>query len=398
MKKIWIYDDIEDFAEEFKETLEKLPVVKNAFEVGFLNNEQFKEEINTLRKRRSLFRKGKELGDNGVELDGASILIIDFDLQETEVYLNCEEVAYIARCFSDCGVIVGMNRFGHNNFDLTLKDNPESFIDFYIGQDQLNNPDIWQGTWGDDREGFRPWYWPSLPDYLCDFEKKVKDVRENLNIPIYNVLGFDYELFDFLPRSISQFIGGEQPVETTFRQFIAKSGNGLQFKDTKETKVNRYDEILARVGASRISKWLEFVVLPEQDILVDAPHLVSRYTSLLKGDVNDIKAWNKVAQLTNHEELGMQVNVIDQFRLKKKYWLSRPVWFWQDLRESADIVEVTEPWKAMKPDWVFCEDSSCFYGREFCREFVVHTESPFARRYAKYFDDIDYQPMVRFSL
>jgi len=321
--------------------------------------------------------------------------------------LTGEYVAYLVRCFSKCGLIVGVNQFvgvsqyGHNPFDLTLKGHPESFADLNVGQDQLNNLDLWRGTWGGVRRGFRPWYWPSLPDYLCDFEKKVDDVRKSLDSgnpdkdkPICEVIGFDPELFELLPRSISQFLGRE-PATTTFRQFVTESGNCLKPKDAQS--VND-DEMLARVGAARISKWLERLVLPEQDILVDAPHLVSRYPSLMMGDITKIETWNQTAQLTNYKELGLDTELIESFRLENNHWVSRPVWFWGKLRECENIPEVREPWKRVSSSCVFCEDASRFYEGRMCKEFLADTESPFSRRFVRYFKKVDYRPRVRLSL
>lgn len=398
-KKIWIYDDDERFVNELKEGLTKLPIVRETFEIEVPSH--FKDSMKILQERQRALREGSDNWDNKpAPLDDASIFIIDFDLLETAAFLTGEVVAYLARCFSMCGLIVGVNQYGHNTFDLTLKGHPESFADLNVGQDQLNNPDLWRGTWGSTRRGFRPWYWPSLPDYLRDFEKRVDDVRESLDedTSICEVLGFDSELFNLLPRSIIQFVEefkGKEPAKTTFRQFVTESGNGLQPKDAE--KVNN-DEILARVGAARISKWLERLVLPEQDILVDAPHLVSRYPSLMTGDITDIKTWNKTAQLMSYKELGLDTELIEPFRLEREYWLSRPVWFWDKLRECEKIPEVSEPWNRVSPNWGFREDASRFYRGKDCREFIADTESPFAYRFVKDFPDVDYRPRVRFSL
>ena len=139
-------------------------------------------------------------------------------------------------------------------------------------------------------------------------------------------------------------------------------------------------------------------MLPEQDILVDAPHLVSRYPSLIANDKQGIKAWNRTAQLVDYRDLGLDTELLEPYRFKKDYWISRPVWFWDKLRESEKITEVIEPWKTAKPDWVFCEDASRFYNRNACREFLADTSSPFTRRFAKGFKNVDYRPRVRFSL
>ena len=159
---------------------------------------------------------------------------------------------------------------------------------------------------------------------MRDFDKRVKEVRENLDKPICEVLGFDPQLFQLLPRAVVQFIGkgeGKEPAETTFREFVLRSGNGLRSKDvdsSDDVLASLDDDVLARVGAARISKWLERFVLPEQDILVDAPHLVSRYPSLIADDGKEIQAWNRTAQLVDYRELGLNTDLIEPYRFKKR--------------------------------------------------------------------------------
>lgn len=390
MKKILIYDDLEGFRDKLRELLESLTVVRNAFEVDTLDGQEFADSMETMRERQRTLRKTGTWDGKRMPLDNASIFVVDYDLFDAVPFLTGEALAYLARCFSRCGLIVGVNQYGHNTFDLTLRGHPQSFADLNVGWRQLNNPNLWGGR----RAGFRPWCWPALPDYLRDFERKVEDVEKSLteDVPIYQVIGFTREMFDRLPRSIGQFVG-KKPAETTFREFVTKSGNGLRLKDAN--KVN--EDVLARVGAARISKWLERLVLPGQDVLVDAPHLVSRYPSLMTGDVTNIETWNRTTPLTSHEELGLTTEIVDSFRLKKHHWLSRPVWFWDELRECEHILEVREPWKTVRPNWVFCEDASRFYKRNY-REFVADTESPFARRFVREFKGVDYRPKVRFSL
>ena len=334
-----------------------------------------------------------------LNLTKPAIFIIDYDLLKSQAtkFLTGEIIAYIVRCFSKCKLIVGLNQYGHNSFDLTLRGHPESFADLNLGVDQLSNPDLWRGNWGGFRQRYRPWYWPNLLDALGNFDKKVKKVGENLKKPICEVLDFDRELFQLLPRAVTQFIGpikGKEPAETTFQEFVMHSGNGLRPKDKDISD----DKVLARIGAARISKWLERLVLPEQDFLVDAPHLVSRYPSLITDDEKKIKNWNRTAQLVACDELGLNTDLIEPYRFKKDYWVSRPVWFWDRLREDESIKEVREPWLTVKPNWVFCEDASRFYNRQECREFFADIDSPFTRRFVKDFKKVDYRPRVRFSL
>ncbi len=391
-KKILIYDDEDQVMNELRADIINLPALED-FEIETLSQKEFGDSMATLQERRRAVRKAGSWDGGPIPLDEASIFVIDFDLfGYKDPFLTGEAVAYLARCFTNCELIIAVNQFFKSDFDLTLKGHPESYADLNVTQKGFSNPALW-GVFGEIKEGFRPWYWPIMPKYQQDFEAKVKDVKQNLNHPIGEVLGFDPpDLFDMLPRSITQYIGSE-PAKTTFREFAKNSGNGLRAKDA--AKAN--DDILARVGAARISKWLERLVLSQLDILIDAPHLVSRYPSLIAGDKEDINIWNKTAQLTSYTELGLDTERIEPFRFKKDFWLSRPVWLWGGLRECEDIVEVRTPWETSRPDWVFCEDMSLFWDGD-PREFVADVESPFARRYVREFDDFEYRPKVRFSL
>jgi len=393
MNKILIFDDEEDFQGNLRKHLERLAFLEANFEISTPDNEEFRAWMDVLGKRQREFRKTGTWGGEPIPLDDVAIFVVDYDLFDTIPFLTAENIAYLARCFSKCGLIVGVNQYGHNTFDLTLKGHPESFADLNVGQEQLHNPNLWGGT----ALGFHPWHWPVLPDHLEDFEKKVEGIRESLkenpkdDIPIWQVLGFSPEKFDVLPRSIAQFLGRE-PAKATFRRFVRESGNGLRLKDAR----NVNDDVLARVGVARLSKWLERLVLPEQDILVDAPHLVSRYPSLLADESAGIEIWNATARRMRYDELGLS-EIIEPSRFKKDHWLSRPVWFWDELRECEDILEVREPWKVKRPNWVFCEDASQFYEKGY-REFVADTESPFSRRFVRMFEGVKYRPIPRFAL
>ncbi len=225
MKKILIYDDEETFQGNLRDRLSSLDIT--IFDIGTPNEEEFLEWMRVLEDRRRAFRESGTWGGESILLDEASIFVVDYDLFDTISFLTAEDVAYLARCFSKCGLIVGVNQYGHNPFDLTLKGHPGSYADLNVGQEQLGNPNLW----GEDTEGFHPWSWPVLPDYLDAFERKVKDVEESLrdDVPICEVIGFPTHVFDLLPRSLGQFIGGK-PSETRVPRVRRKVRQRLEAK------------------------------------------------------------------------------------------------------------------------------------------------------------------------
>lgn len=387
-KRIVVYDDEERLGRRYASAIQNLKTVSDIFEIESISTNCFENEITKLEKRRNDSRRKK--GPNGDSVfDEASILAIDYDLVKSfdqKSFLTGEAVAYLARCFSSCGLIVGINQFGQNTFDLTLKGHLGSYCDLNIGSSQIGNIGLWSAA----RKGFRPWYWPELPKYLESFEERVHAAKNNLDSPIGRVLDIE-DLLETFPRSIGQFIGTD-PLSATIVDFVRSSGAGLRPKDVVQD-----EEALARIAASRISKWLERAVLPGQDILVDAPHLVSRYPSLLKKDHSEIASWNETTRFASFRELPLDHKMIEEFRFKKDFWVSRPVWFWGKTTSSQRITEVREPWKRETLKFLFCEDSSSFEKQKNCREFTADVDSPYTQRFihAKMFEGVDYRPRVR---
>ena len=388
-KKILVYDDEMRLAATYTGRLQNLNFVKEQFEVEPITPNDFEKEMNALEGRRRAFRK-KENSCPESSLDQVSILIVDYDLLESfNPFITGERVSYLGRCFSKCGLIIGMNQYDRRgqptSFDLTLRGHPESFADLNICSEQLDNP----GLWSEKRTVFRPWHWPHLPDFLESFQKRVKDVENHLKEPICKTLGIE-NIEGVFPSSISAFLG-RHPAKTTFKEFVESSGKGLQPRDE-----NKNEELVASIAAARISKWLERLVLPGQDILVDAPHLTSRYPSLLVGDPSKTETWNRTTGLVGLDKLSLDHTNIKEYGFKKDYWLSRPTWFWQKLSENQSIKEVSEPWERKKTNFVFCEDTSSFHKQKECTEFYAELASPFRRRFVYRVNGINYQPAVQF--
>src|SRR5258708_4989570 len=138
MKRILICDDNQARVDDW---VNKLKALHLPFEVHGLPKKALHDTIRELERRRVAARTSATGdGNKGThEFDAADILIIDYDLLHLdESYLTGENVAYLARCYSRCGLIVGMNQFDHGNaFDLSLKGHPESYADVNISAKQL---------------------------------------------------------------------------------------------------------------------------------------------------------------------------------------------------------------------------------------------------------------------
>lgn len=403
-KTILVCDDNQQIARDWRSRIER--VCPDDFAAESLPQDRLVDIISQLEERRKNARKprGPKVAWQPNKFDEADILVIDYDLLNLngKGYLTGENLAYLARCYSRCKLIIGLNEFGTNDFDLSLRGHPESYADLNLGGQQVSNPGLWTSRWN----GFRPWHWPLLPVALKAYERRVRELTGNLDDSIVSFLGLSDGDIQNLPRSTKEFLGRRNDVaKTTFGEFVAASGNGLRAKDTPFD-----DDSVARVAAARIWKWLERMVLSGQDILVDAPHLVSRYPSLLKGPKTKLTSWDKTTSLDRGDKIGIDTAKLSKCRFRRDAWISRPGWFWKCVSKSSSISEVVSPWDKEDSGFVFCEDLSRFLPRTAARSFVADLPSPFVqrfaadpskrecRRFASSLKGINYRPQVRFSL
>ncbi len=399
-RDILICDDSEETGRAFKNGLERIDTVKEYFGEPILAGKTELEQAIKALERRLKQASNEEIDDYPLDdaakiIDDAAILVIDYALFDLDASVTGERVAYLARCYSRCGIIIALNQFPpyvEEYFDLTLRGHLESYADLNIPSNSLKNPGLWSEPWN----GFRPWGWPLLPQAVNKLEDRVTELQEHLGEKILEFLGFEGVKALTLTRSTVGFLSREKPEETIFREFVDSAGSGNGLRGRNERPIN--DEAIARIAAARIGCWLEYDVLPGQNILVDAPHLISRFPSLLGDKSQDIDAWSRTASFSEPNVIGLDP-IIEPYRFKRSDWLSRSTWFWNDLSDSEEIAEVRDPWSAKTLDYVFGEDISKFIPNDDARSFVADLESPFVRRYVKYLEPrISYTPLVRFSL
>ena len=397
--KILICDDMPETGVAYKNNLEQNDAFKEYFEEPILaGKEELESAINSLDARLRNASKHDisdyPSDDSAKTIDEASILIIDYALFNLDPSVTGERLAYLARCYSKCGIIIALNQYPpyvEEHFDLSLRGHLESYADLNLPSNSLGNPGLWTERWN----AFRPWSWPLLPKAIEKYQNRVNELASLLDERILEYLGFTGPKVLTLPRSIIEFLSREKPDEATFRNFVnsGESGNGLRGRE--EVAIN--DEAIARIAAARIGNWLEYNVLPGQDILVDAPHLISRFPSLLGEHETNDKTFNSLTSFSDQSEPGFNPT-IESFRFTRTNWISRPVWFWNDLRDCEEIEEVKNPFTKKHFDYVFCEDTSKFKPKENVRNFVAALDSPYARRYVEKLEQIQYTPAVRFSL
>ncbi len=345
-----------------------------------------------LESRRKSAAHGKGDGDTpawGTHLfDDVDLLILDYNFIDLDDIsgLTGQRLAYLARCYSACKFIVILNQFGMNRFDLTLRGHPETHADLHLGSAQISNRGLWAGK---DWDEFRPWSWPVLPAAIEKFERRVEELTEQLDQPILTWLGLS-DLSAALPRSVKQFLKAE---DITFRNFVLASGHGFEPSDKP------FDEAsLVNIAASRIAKWLEYMVLAGQDVLIDSPRLLSRFPSLLS-DGGLEKVSNQAITPIFEAGLGLEKHPVARHTYTRPNWLSRPSWFRTAVMDDQAIKENAE---GLPPDTDlrFAEDTSRFMPSAETRGFVADLASPYVQRFVRRpgFDGVEYQPSIRFSL
>lgn len=369
---VLVYEDDSEIARDWADKIQK---VYRAAEVQFAVGEDFRKLLEEINRRRTAWRRN-EPGDiyaAGHAADEANVIVVDYDLfgYLDQIDTTGSRLAYLLRCFTRCGFIVVLNAHGTNVFDLSLGSPTADFADIHIGSSQIGNPGLWKTPF----DGYRPWYWPIVPHAQRNFEQCVQDVKDNWETPILEFLKLDCVLHWWPRRARAFLTGRKQMEEMTFQDFIESTGGGIAAKDTL------VPEQRARVAAARIGALLNLILLPEQSVLVDAPHLVSRFPSVLRSESHSRERWNQLCNPVADEIDDLLAEGLKAHRYPQTHWLWRPAWYWPQVNQDEAIEEVHDPWAYREPDWVFCEDISQFIPLCCARDFRALLSPPFIPRF-----------------
>jgi hypothetical protein len=373
-------DDEPKVARGWCEDLTALDEVSSAFEIAIVDKAQFEEHVKRLEERRSSLRDGRTPSSDETIFDAAAILIVDYDLYgyKPDQLLTGDSIAYLARAFSRCGYVVGVNQDRiANPFDLTLVAHRAAATDLSIGSDQVADPGLWSADptrW----RAFRPWSWPVLPERAAAFHYLASRLEGVLDDDLASVLALPREILDSLPRSVLALLdvpGRSDLGAVPLRDWVSGSQMGIRSGDKLSD-----DEQVARVAAARVSKWFERVLLPGQDVLVDAPHLADRRPGLLEGDSASPDAWASTTRLAaDAGAAGLRSDRISDYAFGDG-WLSRPVWLWPRIASDADLDDTLDAPRP-KPRIVFAEDSSRFVPADAATRYTADVEPPFNSRF-----------------
>ena len=402
MPIVLIYDDEHGSALGIKEQLSTV----DGTDVRLLEDANAQVEI--MEQRRRSARAGKQNNER-TAFDEADVLIVDYDLTASGEHQSGpaetgERVAYLARCYSKCGTIVALNQYNVTaTFDLSLIGHISSYADINISGDQIGNPALW----GRQRDGFAPWSWPDL--MIAPTLQRTREdlLRGNTGEAALAVLGLDKpSVSNALSRNQLAWLSpAATPSEATVKDVVRNGRIGFRPSDEPWG-----EDGIERVAAARLAKWLERLVLPGQNVLVDAPHLASRFPSLAAvGDLDE------TTRLGPNADTGLINERLSDHRLSEGVWLSRPAWLWPTVSEDTSIDEIKDPFSPVSLAKFFTEDSSVFRDADWCRRFAADVE-PFSRRfvtraapqggegssppYAGQYGlgAVQYQPQLRFAL
>ena len=364
---IAIFDDLPEVASM---TAYRIHSVYPGATITPVNANQFVHIMSLIHSRRRAWRQNPEIQWLDFWIDNIDCALIDYDLFYYSKTIDCtgSMLAYLLRCFTKCGLIGVYNRFGDNEFNLELNCYGKDLADFHIGLDQIDNPGLWSSDFG----GYRPWYWPIIPSASLNYNICINDTINNMDSRVDEFLGIQNINFRF--DDIMFLNGPKKPI--TFREAVSSQVNnlGLHYTD----KVN--EEQLARIAAARTITWLNQFIIPNQNSLIDAPHIINKYPSV--SDDLSVDALNKLCDPLSYPKLS---DKLDSHQFVKRHWLWRDVWNLESLQQDESIAEVANPWHLLEGmedfDLVFAENLSRFIPEDFATRVFTLAGPPYTSRF-----------------
>jgi len=357
--------------------------------------------------------------------DDVDLLFVDYKLfadtsDPKKRRLTGLELAYLIRAYSKCKVIVALNSQGgfmraQRHFDLTLRDASERIENLHITSGDLVNPGLWRLP-DAAREDYRPWVWPLFSDEVSKHDARLAQARTLLDDAseskfLVDLLGFDQEERYSVPAFAIDHLGREG-LEATANDFLWYSGNVVRGDDfeiehdrrkaedrSKNLSKARTSLPCIRLFAAAIHRWLERMVIPNLDVLIDRPHLLMRWPGLLSEAAED------AGRLTDWARSGMGSAVpadeLEAYRFNNDCWLSRPAYWWSRLQRDEKLASrVKAASRAIRSKLVFQEDTSRFASSDSSVRFRCNFPSTTATRFLAgpdKFKDINYEPASRLA-
>lgn len=386
---IVVCDDDRDRVKRWSQRIEQIEEAHERFRVVPLEPEHFAAAYKALKDRQLQFRAGERVAteDEATVLDRARLVVIDYDLTPTrgagdldKTTLNTlsgsfgDNFAYLTRCFSSASYTVLVNQdFFQSTFDLSHQKFVSSNADLNVAHDDLGRAELWTGR--SSGTTFRPWSWPRL----VDAPQRAVDLASGIDLdaPVLEELGLaDDDTYDqFAPEQLVLF--GQEPREVRFLDAVdfTRKFNRLGKPETLP------DEHLTKIAAASVSHWLERIVLPAQNVLVDAPHLAQRRPGLLlSAEPDDLKRLSDLSQPNEAAALFDSEALRDASAHRLSAWMSRPVWLWHRCPRSRA--------RGTGINLTFCEDVSAFHPIDDTWEYTSSVPGSFNQRFVLH-DGVD---------
>ena len=354
------------------------------------------------------------------------IVILDNNLADLNISgarHTAESIAGYIRAFTRIPYIVSLNKNPHVDFDLRyLVGDYETRTDLALNTEHLSNRELWTGQSKTSVDRFLPWYWPALNEMPSKRRLQINFVKKHFDDPVLTALSFPEEQIEYLSRhakgTLSPDIDDSSMKSVTFKQFFETSCRSLPIRQERENITALFDSktravrilarnVVARVVAAEIDKWIRRDLLGPQDVLVDVPHLLMRMPFLLGEEADKLKQWN-AAVLSKRRPFGFSDNIYKKHRLfrakfKHDNWIKSPCFWWQILKTDEELNDLFFRSKVEWKETIFCEDISRFEstadeGRNSPKEFSAEFEGAWNRRHVAIVENKTYTPRSRFAL
>jgi len=403
MANVLILDDDQNRAGHWAKSLNLLfQELALDYQADVLSLDEVQANVLELTARRRASRQQLHRDAIAVRIDDADVLVVDYDLLdlgEVGAFVTGDDVAYLARCYSSCKFIVGINQFDKRgkSFDLTLLGHPKEFADLHINDSLLTSQGLWCNFW----EGaFRPWSWPVIPAMVDRIHLARSFVRENLKSPLLESLGFAsgdvrgfptraLSFLEFDPSVVDDAKVPSRKLEDLTFQDVVHVRPGLRGRDSIEGPQVEW------LVESRLRHLLGEVLIPEQEVLVDIPHLVERLPGVLI-DPTDLANWTATCRLSE----GLDTLLIPEvLALLRNHPLDTvPTIKQSDLAADGGLLRSLAQRSTNVNRFSFAEDASTFFEPGACTEFLSELELGNSRRNVRQFDGVDYQPATNLAM